>query len=130
MSFLKEVKSWIGLDPDSVTVKDQVSEENPLFVYVKIPGNIGPMERGKRFEDPLQGALSREHLGEVTGGGSQLADEDTSTILFCGLDIDVYDVERGIALLRRELIRLKAPMDTFLLYEVNGQEFEDPLYVN
>ena len=130
MSFLKEVKSWIGLDPDSVTVKDQVSEENPLFVYVKIPGNIGPMERGKLFEDPLQSALSREHLGEVTGGGSQLADEDTSTILFCGLDIDVYDVERGIALLRRELIRLKAPMDTFLFYELNGQEFEDPLYVN
>ena len=130
MSFLKEVKSWIGMNPDSVTLKDQVSKGNPLFVYVKIPGNIGPMERGKRFEDPLQGALSREHLGEVTGGGSQLADEDTSTILFCGLDIDVYEVERGIALLRRELIRLKAPRDTFLLYEVNGQEFEDPLYVN
>ena len=118
------------MDPDSVTLKDQVSKGNPLFVYVKIPGNFGPMERGKRFEDQLQGALSREHLGEVTGGGSQLADEDTSTILFCGLDIDVYDVERGIALLRRELIRLKAPMDTFLFYELNGQEFEDPLYVN
>jgi len=118
------------MDPDSVTLKDQVSKGNPLFVYVKIPGNIGPMERGKRFEDPLQGALSREHLGEVTGGGAQLAEEDTSTTLFCGLDIDVYDFERGIALLRRELIRLKAPKDTFLFYELNGQGFEEPLYVN
>jgi hypothetical protein len=130
MSFLKEVKGWLGMDPDSVTLKEQVSDEKPLFVYVKIPGNIQPLDRANRFEDPVQKALSTEKLGEITGGGSQLAGEETSLILFCGLDVELYDVERGIALLRRELIRLKAPMDTFLLYEVNGQEFEDPLYVN
>jgi hypothetical protein len=130
MSFLKELKSWLGMDPDSVTLKEQVSDENPLFVYVKIPGNIQPLERATRFEDPVQEALSTEKLGEITGGGSQLADEETSTISFCGLDVELYEVERGIALLRRELVRLKAPKDTFLLYEVNGEEFEDPLYLN
>jgi hypothetical protein len=130
MSFLKAVKGWLGMDPDSVTQKDQVSDQNPLFVYVKIPGNIQPMERGGRFEDPIQDALSRERLGEITGGGSQLADEETSVIEFCGLDVELYDVENGLALLRRELTRAKAPRETLLLYEVNGEEFEDPLYLN
>ena len=72
MSFLKEIKGWLGLDPDSVTPADQVNKENPLFVYIKIPADLGPMDRGEQFEDPLQEALDKAVLGTITGGGSQL----------------------------------------------------------
>ena len=128
MGFLKELKSWIGLDPESITRINEVSETNPLFAYIKIPGNLGPMDRGELFEDPLQAALDKEHLGEITGGGSQLADETGNSIEFCGIDVDLYDAVKGLALLRRELVRLQAPPGTALLYELDGQEWEEPLY--
>ena len=128
MSFLKEIKSWIGLDPESITRMNEVSETNPLFVYIKIPGNLGPMDRGDLFEDPLQEALDKEHLGEITGGGSQLSDESGNSIEFCGIDVDLYDAVNGLALLRRELARLQVPQGTMLLYELDGREWEEPVY--
>lgn len=130
MSFLKEIKSWIGLDPESITRMNEVSETNPLFVYIKIPGNLDPMDRGELFEDPLQQALAQDRLGEITGGGSQLSDphESGNSIEFCGIDVDLYDAAKGLALLRYELARLQAPQGTTLLYELDGQEWQEPVY--
>ena len=130
MSFLKEIKSWIGLDPESITRMNEVSETKPLFVYIKIPGDLDPMDRGELFEDPLQEALDKERLGEITGGGSQLSEpsESGNSIEFCGIDVDLYDAVRGLALLRNELVRLKAPPGTMLLYELDGREWEEPIY--
>jgi hypothetical protein len=130
MSFLKEIKSWIGLDPESITRMNEVSESKPLFVYIKIPGDLDPMDRGELFEDPLQEALDKERLGEITGGGSQLSEpsESGNSIEFCGIDVDLYDAVRGLALLRNELVRLKAPPGTMLLYELDGREWEEPIY--
>jgi len=131
MGFLKAIKGWLGLDPDSTTRADQVTGDNPLFVYIKIPGDIGPIDRGERFEDPLQAALDTESLGEITGGGSQISDlgkNGDHSIEFCGIDVDLYDAMKGLALLRRELVRLQAPAGTMLLYELEGQEWEEPVY--
>jgi|ERR1041384_5755957 len=130
MGFLREIKSWVGLDPESITRMNEVSEAKPLFVYIKIPGNLDPMDRGELFEDPLQEALDKEHLGEITGGGSQLSDpsESGDEIEFCGIDVDLYDAMIGLALLRNELMRLKAPPGTMLLYELDGREWEEPIY--
>ena len=44
------------------------------FVYVMIPGDIQPLVRGQRFEDPLEELLQAAELGSVSGGGSQLDD--------------------------------------------------------
>ncbi len=131
MGFLKEIKSWIGLDPDSNTRPNQVSRENPLFVYIKIPASLQPLERGEKFEDPLQEALEQRGLGEITGGGSQLSNLDENghrSIEFCGLDVDLYEAASGLALLRSELARLQAPPGTVLLYELDGHEWEEPVY--
>ena len=133
MSLLSDVKSWIGLNPDAITRADFVSKESPLFVYVKIPGNIQPLDRGARFEDPLQEALARTLLGEVTGGGSQLDvpdEEGEARVAFCGLDVDLYHVSDGLALLRSELQRIGCPEGTTLLYELDGAEHEDTLDEN
>src|SRR5882672_4482900 len=131
MGFLKEIKGWMGLNPDSDTVADQISRDNPLFVYIKIPIALGPIDRGERFEDPLQVTLDLEGLGTITGGGSQLSEEDADgrrAIEFCGLDVDLYDAVKGLPLLRRELVRLQAPSGTMLLYELEGHEWEEPVY--
>ncbi|HKW76235.1 MAG TPA: hypothetical protein VJN64_11975 [Terriglobales bacterium] len=129
MSFLKELKDVLGRDAFATEIS-QINETNPLFVYIKIPAQLDPLERSELFGDPLQEALERERLGTVTGGGSLSApdDDDGSEIEFCGIDVDLYDPEKGITLLHRELIRLEAPPDTVLLYELNGREWEDPIY--
>ena len=80
-----------------------------LFVYIKIPAPLGPLERGERYEDPLEAVLSQHQLGEVSGGGSQLGDEGadgTATVAFCGVDVSSTDRERTLAMLRDELLKL------------------------
>lgn len=131
MNFLKELKSWLGLDTHSATPESAVNEANPLFVYIKLPVDLQPLERGELFEDPLQEALEREKAGAVTGGGSLLSDLDENGqrhIKFCGIDVDLYEPAKGLALLRSELRRLEAPPGTMLLYELNGHEWEEPIY--
>ena len=132
MSFLKELKGWLGAESGPIA-PSEVSRANPLFVYIKIPGDIDPMDRGERFEDPLQAALDAAGLGTITGGGSQLSQPDGEGerfVEFCGLDVDLYHAEKGLALLRQELLRLEAPAGTALLYELNEQEYEEPIVRN
>jgi hypothetical protein len=91
---------------------ERAYERGNTFFYVRIPGNIQPMERGDCYEDPLQAALDAEDLGKITGGGSQLG-EGTS-IAFCGIDVEVYDRERGLALIRSVIRSLGAPPETII----------------
>lgn len=90
-----------------------------LFLYVKIPGDIQPLVRGERFEDPLASALQEAKLGDVSGGGSQLADpypDGRPRVEFCGMDIDVTDRDKARALIMRKLIDLQAPYGTEIHY--------------
>lgn len=116
---------------DSTTPETRISESEPLFVYVKLPVALDPEERTELFADPLQDALERENVGTVTGGGSLLSapdDEGEREIEFCGIDVDLYHLEQGFAVLRRELLRLQAPPGTTLLYRLGRREWEEPLY--
>lgn len=110
---------------------DQVSHDNPLFVYIRMPGDLDPQDRWERFADSLGEELEKDDLGTVTGGGSQFSepDEDGNDFVeFCGIDVDLYDAVKGLALLRRELLRLQVPTGTVLLYELDGHEWEEPIY--
>jgi hypothetical protein len=82
------------------------------FFYVRIPGNIQPLERGERFEDPLDAALESDGIGSVTGGGSQLGDD--KTVAFCGLDVVVTNRDRGIEIIRRVLTAAQCPKDAVI----------------
>ena len=54
-----------------------VTEFDPeRFVYVKIQDAVGPLDRGDKYEDGLQEALREQQLGEITGGGSQLGEDN------------------------------------------------------
>jgi hypothetical protein len=131
MGVLKEIKGRSRNKPASVTRVSLVNEGNPLFVYIKIPGDLDPFERWEQFEKPLQKALEKDGLGEVTGGGSQFSEPDEDgleSVEFCGIDIDLYDAWKGLALLHRELIRLQIREGTTLLYVLDGRGREEPIY--
>lgn len=129
MSFLKDLKNVVRDDPAAPNA--EISKDNPLFVYVRMPVDLEPDDRHELFAEPLHEALEKENLGAVTGGGTMFSppdDDGEDEVQFSGLDVDLYDLEKGIDLLRRELIRLQAPQGTSLLYELNGREWEEPLH--
>lgn len=103
-------------------------EETPpsttTFVFIKVPESIMPIERGEKYEDPLDAALKSEKLGEVTGGGSQLSEPDANgdrTVAWVGLDVELIDLERGLPFLKTELSRLGAPAGSTLEFTRAGQ---------
>jgi hypothetical protein len=82
------------------------------FLYIRIPADISPIERGRRFEDPISAMLEEHHLGEVTGGGSML--KKSGGIEYVGIDVDVTDAKKAVPLLRKKLRELKAPKGTVI----------------
>lgn len=104
--------------------------ETALLVYIKIPGNIQPIDRGVDFEDPLDEKLRSAGLGEVSGGGSQLGDpraDGTRPIEFCGIDVEAAALLPTLELLRRELPELGAPVGTELHYTDAADKLQDEL---
>jgi hypothetical protein len=99
---------------------DEEAQEPGLFVVVHIPVSIEPMERGSKYEDPLDAALRAQGLGEVSGGGTLLGaprPDGSSEVESVDIDVDLVDAERGLPALRAELKKLNPPQGTELSYE-------------
>ncbi|HXI85652.1 MAG TPA: hypothetical protein VNL17_16350 [Verrucomicrobiae bacterium] len=104
--------------------------DEPQLVLVWIPEQIGPRDRSAKYEDPLDAALKKEAVGEVNGGDTRLSASNadgTRSIEWVGLDVDLSDFEKGLPILKRELLRLGAPAGTILEYSRNGQKLEERL---
>jgi hypothetical protein len=102
----------------------------PVFVFVKIPEQLMPLDRDEKYGDPLDMALQTAGVGEVTGGGSQLGELNQSgdrSIERIALDVDLADAASGLPVLRRVLKQLGAPPTTVMNYTCNGQRVEDLL---
>jgi len=95
---------------------------NTTFVFVKITDPIPPLERARKYEDPLDAALKAERLGEVTGGGSQLTKE--GKIDWIGVDVDLVNLESGIPFLKRKLLAIGAPRGSSLEYQTQGKKLQ------
>jgi hypothetical protein len=98
------------------------------LIYIYLPGSIGPLDRGDRFEDPINEELQRLGLGEVSGGGSQLGDEradGSRPIEFCGIDVDTDNVDEARETLRMLLPKLGCPAGTQLHYRAAGSPLQD-----
>lgn len=94
------------------------------FVYVQIPESIMPVEREGKYGDPLDAALKKAGVGEVTGGGSQMSAPDKEgkrAVEWVGLDVSLTDFDKGLPLLKSELLKLGAPSATVLEYERKGE---------
>lgn len=102
------------------------AQPSTTFVFVKVMDRVMPVERGSKYEDPLDKALKQARLGEVTGGGTSLTKE--KTIDWVGLDVELTDVMRGIPFLKKKLIELGAPRGSILEYQFGGQKVQEPVH--
>src|SRR5688572_20661078 len=91
--------------------------DGSIYAYVKLNDRIEPGTRGDVFEEPLAEAMEGNGLGEVTGGGTMQS--PGGEIDFCGIDVELFDLERGVPFVR-DFLR-DAPQGSSLEYEVRGQ---------
>lgn len=129
MGIIETIGSWFN---GNRKVPEQPAKAFDVenFIYIKIPGNIQPLERGELFEDKIDPVLAQDDLGSVSGGGSSLGDprpDGTRIIEFCGIDIDATDRDRALTKLRELLPQLNAPVDTELHYTRGGVKLQDAL---
>jgi hypothetical protein len=96
----------------------------PIFAYAQLNARIMPLDRGERYEDPLGEALAENGFGQVTGAGT--LQSKGGEIEYCGIDIDLFDVPKGIPFICEFLAQRGAPKGSKLQYELNGQKFEVP----
>ena len=102
-----------------------VRSSEPTLVVVTIRESLDPVQRGKKYEDPLEIALAKAKVGEISGGGTLFS--KSRTIEAIQIDVDLTDLKKGIPLLKRELIRLGAPKGTTIEYEYNEKEIHERL---
>jgi len=123
--FVTSILAPLGLSRPSETAPDE-----PQLVLVWIPEQIQSLDRGARYEDPLDAALKKEAVGEVNGGDTRLSapnPDGKKSIEWVGVDVDLSDFERGMPILKRELLRLGAPAGTILEYSRNGRKMDERL---
>jgi hypothetical protein len=94
------------------------------FVYARLNARVMPLDRGELYEDPLIAALEENGLGAVTGGGTGQSED--GEIDYCGIDIDLHDVENGVPFLCEFLTELGAPRGSALEFERDGERVELP----
>ncbi|MDX2267091.1 MAG: hypothetical protein NW208_03230 [Bryobacter sp.] len=63
------------------------------MVLLHLHARLQPLDRGEFFEDPLEEALRKSNLGEITGGGSLMDAE--GEIKSCDVEIELQGAETG-----------------------------------
>ncbi|HEU4692805.1 MAG TPA: hypothetical protein VFS23_30795 [Vicinamibacterales bacterium] len=87
--------------------------EFPHVVLARMYEHVEPIDRGVRYEDPLQEALEPKNLGRVTGGGSQL--NELGGIEFGDVEIELADLDGAASLVVETLERAGAPQGSELI---------------
>ncbi|HWH51866.1 MAG TPA: hypothetical protein VN651_10025 [Gemmatimonadaceae bacterium] len=96
-----------------------------MNLTVHIPGNILPVDRGKRFADPIDAALRNAELGELRDEGTQMGIEDGRVVVVgCDIVLRVTDPHRALEVIRRVLREAGAPAGTSIR-EDGGARHED-----
>jgi hypothetical protein len=103
------------------------SNMKPILAYAQLNARIMPLDRGERFEDPLIEALAENGYAQVSGGGTMQSKD--GEIEYCGIDIDLFDVPKGVPFVCQFLEQLGAPKGSKLQYEWKGKKIEAPFGV-
>ncbi len=78
-----------------------------------------PLQRGTKYEDPLNRALIEAGLGAVTGGGSVQGTD--GSIEWISLDMRLCDLDGALEFVRAKLRALGAPKGSVLKFrEASG----------
>jgi hypothetical protein len=81
-------------------------------IVARVFEHIEPLDRGSRYEDPLDAALRAARLGEVTGGGSQLGPR--GEIEYAEIEIRVDNLDDALPIIVTTLQRSGAPVESQL----------------
>jgi len=100
--------------------KSKTKTPKTLHVTARIWEPIMPIERGERYEDPLNLALRRARLGSVEGGGTMIGED--REIEFVEVEMDVRDVGGVIDRVRELLEECGAPRGSELYFERDGED--------
>ena len=86
---------------------------HPYFLVARVFEHIEPIDRGERYEDPLDDALKAGNLGSVTGGGSQL--DEVGRIEFADIEIELANIDDGLQVIVDTLQSAGAPEGSQIL---------------
>lgn len=126
---MKFLRGLLGLDKEATVESAGPDEDRPTTViFVTIPEDLMPIDRGDKYEDPIDAAMTKAGLGFVSGGGTEMGtdpDDGSMTIAAMGVDVDVYDKQKALPFLRNTLVELGCPADTKLQYLVADVSIEE-----
>jgi hypothetical protein len=104
-------------------MSDVSSKKARSFVIARLNARVQPLDRGEFFEDPLDEALRQANIGEVTGGGTQLADEPAG-IAWCEVEIELAEAsDNAFQKVISILENLKAPKGSKLIDPMSNREY-------
>ncbi len=94
---------------------------DPVHVIARLNDRAQPLDRGDLYEDPLDEILKQAGMGSVTGGGTQLGEDNE--IQFCDVEIQVtVPLEEATPLICSTLESLGAPIGSKLIFESDNSE--------
>src|SRR6188768_3179133 len=102
-----------GRDAATQSSHSRATMSQATTVTARLHEHIEPLDRGTRYEDPLDAALRDAGVGEVTGGGSQLG--ELGEIEFADIEIVVSDLDAALPVIARVLEEAGAPAGSQLL---------------
>jgi hypothetical protein len=85
----------------------------PHLVLARLYEHLEPIDRGNRYEDPLQEALAANSLGQVTGGGTQLGAD--GAIAYADIEIELANLDGALRTAAEALEAAGAPQGSELI---------------
>jgi hypothetical protein len=86
----------------------------PHLVLARVYEHVEPIDRGNRYEDPLQAVLEKTKLGRVTGGGSQL--NELGVIDYADVEIELANLDGAVLAVAEALEEAGAPQGSELIH--------------
>jgi hypothetical protein len=86
----------------------------PHVVLARLYEHIEPIDRGERYEDPLQAVLDEAKVGRVTGGGSQL--NELGVIDYADIEIELANLDDALGIVSEALEKSGAPQGSELIH--------------
>lgn len=113
--------SWLsGECASHIEPETTVSQRGSAFIAVAhIAEAILPVDRGAKYEDPLDAALKSARFGSVNGGGSLL--DKACQVASIDVELALRDLDGALQFARTTLLSLGAPGDSLLLFLRDGR---------
>ena len=103
------------------TLIEKLKKPHSSFLVAQLNARLQPIHRGEFFEDPLNEALDRAALGQVSGGGT--LQDVTGEIEYCDIEIEIAGhVAEAVEYVIDTLERLGAPKGSKLHVEAESRE--------